>query len=234
MYTAESVGDTSPPPALPYPWVEYVSEEGWPYFYNENTGESSWERPMVYSQGSHSPDGGGGGQGFQPADAIRGDSNGEYIGEYTGDYSGEYDNGYYGINGMKGYQQQQQQQQQQEGIAGNVYPKYSESKDAGAASAQEEGMSCTYEAYAEPAEAFVEQGLIEDGRDTGDGNDDDGDSSRLSSCTSDDDLGDNSVISASNQSTSMIDMKNKSGQSVLHISAASGNPDAIELLVSVN
>jgi len=32
--------------SLPYPWIEYLSQEGWPYYYNDQTGESRWERPI--------------------------------------------------------------------------------------------------------------------------------------------------------------------------------------------
>jgi hypothetical protein len=31
-------------------WVQYTSEEGWPYYYNESTGQSSWEVPAVNNE----------------------------------------------------------------------------------------------------------------------------------------------------------------------------------------
>jgi hypothetical protein len=38
--------------ALPAPWVEYLSAEGWPYYFNEATGQSTWERADVFSSQS--------------------------------------------------------------------------------------------------------------------------------------------------------------------------------------
>ena len=35
--------------ALPHPWVEYVSDEGYTYYYNNDTGESSWDFPVPNS-----------------------------------------------------------------------------------------------------------------------------------------------------------------------------------------
>jgi hypothetical protein len=70
-----------------------------------------------------------------------------------------------------------------------------------------------------------------------DGNRDDDDSSKLSSCTSEDEAEagrDNSSVMSASMSNSMIDVKNKSGQSVLHISASACNVDALALLVCIS
>lgn len=44
MTEEEAVKDVGAVP-LPYPWVQYVSEEGWPYYYNPESNQSSWDPP---------------------------------------------------------------------------------------------------------------------------------------------------------------------------------------------
>lgn len=38
---------------LPYGWVEYLSEEGYPYFYHAETHQSSWQRPTASPSGTN-------------------------------------------------------------------------------------------------------------------------------------------------------------------------------------
>lgn len=39
--------------ALPHPWKEYKSSDGRPYYYNPNTGLTTWDKPMTEPSKSH-------------------------------------------------------------------------------------------------------------------------------------------------------------------------------------
>ena len=44
---AQPEGATDTEHELPPGWIQYMSEEGWPYYFNEILNQSSWERPTV-------------------------------------------------------------------------------------------------------------------------------------------------------------------------------------------
>jgi hypothetical protein len=138
-----------------WPWVQYFTEEGWPYYYNQVTGESSWDYPEHSLRGENILD----------FDSTSGNWQTEEVIPSIEPPSP-----------LPSHNQLQEQNQ--------------------------------YEIS---------------------------DDSDLSSCTSVDIKTDtNSVFSRSAASTSgMIEQKNKQGQSVLHISASSGNIQALSLLVSL-
>ena len=211
MCTAGS-GDTSPT-VVPYPWVEYVSEDGWPYFYNEETGESSWERP---GSGGY----GGGVEEVYGASGVNVEEGGEVEWGHTlADYSME-DGGQPGEGGHHAVPADDD---------GGYVP--GEYVDDGWSSGHDESQQ-------EAAVAGYAQSESIEPTWTGPGEFGDDNDSQLSPCTSSDEGGNHAEDVVSVKSTlslsrsSVFDMKNKSGQSALHISASSANADALELLVS--
>jgi hypothetical protein len=149
-----STNNVSPP----WPWIQYTTEEGWPYFYNQVTGESSWDYPEQSLAG-------------------------ENIGDHENSSLHEHSSGL-------SFQQPEEYHSQS-------YPPH------------------------EPHHPHQSQYDISDDSD-------------LSSCTSVDIKTEtNSFVShsVSHQSGMVIGQKNKQGQSVLHIAAASGNVDSLSLLV---
>jgi hypothetical protein len=140
---------------LPWPWIQYFTEEGWPYYFNQDTQESSWDYP-------------------DPDTSLQG----ENILDSTERLP-------LSISKWIPFQESHDQRQQEKQQEHRHHYEISDDSD-------------------------------------------------LSSCTSVDIKTDtNSVFSRSAASTSgMIEQKNKQGQSVLHISASSGNVEALTLLVS--
>ena len=45
----EEEEDSPPPQAPKIGWARYMDDNGWPYFYNWNTGVSTYDNPFEYS-----------------------------------------------------------------------------------------------------------------------------------------------------------------------------------------
>mmetsp|Transcript_268 Transcript_268/g.487 ORF Transcript_268/g.487 Transcript_268/m.487 type:complete len:1250 (+) Transcript_268:36-3785(+) len=157
--------DYCQPPTTSHPnsWVEYTSEEGWPYYYNEFTGESTWTKPAELKASDD--------------EDIAAEHEVEDINEAANEQLEESD----------------------------VPEGYIESSQSGPRDVQ----TVNFNIY--------------------------DDSSRLSPCSSSVDSGKSisthSVLSGA-MSSSLVEQRNRSGQSVLHISAEAGNDEALQLLLS--
>lgn len=253
LCTAGTSTGTSSPIELLHPWVEYMSEEGWPYFYNEVTGESTWERPDGYKASSsegivqHGVDSSGrgyedtycekdeyesniyGGDTYNTVNTYSEEKTHQEIGDAfdAADREGSsirYDN--YGGDG------EYKREASEEDVA-----KRHNYSDSGRVVVRSENPYAQQQHQHPSHWQYQEKKNLEDTQlqsiDTVSSHDDDN-SSKLSSCTSDGQVGgDGGSVASASLSNSMIDVKNKSGQSVLHISASACNVDALALLVRV-